>query len=308
MALSDIILLMLPALVACLVLTGIHVYLGVHVLARGVIFVDLALAQVAALGATFALMLGSEPDSAQAYFVSLGFTMVGAALFTYARRLSDRVPVEAIIGIVYAVASASAIILADRLPHGAEEIREILVGNLLAVTWPHIAKTVGIYAVVGIVHYVFRRQFFLVSMDPKRAEAEGLNIARWDLLFYLSFGFVITSSVAIGGVLIVFSYLVIPAVIVALFARSTTTRLLAGWGVGFVGSFLGMVASFQLDLPTGAAVVATFGVMLVLAIIVSQLLPRKALTGSVYGTAHDRRAGEPPDGTVLAKDVGGSGA
>jgi zinc/manganese transport system permease protein len=271
-----IVMLMLPALVACLVLTGIHVYLGIHVLSRGVIFVDLALAQVAALGATVALLGGAEPGSGTAYFVSLGFTMVGAALFTFARKLSDRVPVEAIIGIVYAVASASAVILADRLPHGADEIREILVGDLLAVSWPHIIKTICIYSAVGVVHYVFRKQFFLVSTDPKGAEAQGLQIARWDLLFYLSFGFVITSSVAIGGVLIVFSYLVIPAVIVALFTRGLTTRLFAGWGVGFLGSVLGMIASYKWDMPTGAAVVATFGVMLLTAIVASVFVPRRA--------------------------------
>jgi zinc/manganese transport system permease protein len=158
------------------------------------------------------------------------------------------------------------------------------------VTWPHIARTIAIYGAVGAVHYVFRKQFFLVSIDPKKAAAEGLNIARWDLLFYLSFGFVITSSVAIGGVLIVFSYLVIPAVIVALFARGTTTRLLAGWGVGFIGSFFGMIASFELDMPTGAAVVATFGILLVLAIVASQLLPKRALAGNVFGNTHERVA------------------
>ncbi len=263
---SAILLLMLPALIACLVLTGIHVYLGIHVLARGVIFVDLALAQVAALGATCALLMGAEPGGAQSYLVSLAFTMVGAILFTSARALSERVPVEAIIGIVYAVASAVVVILADRLPHGADEIREILVGDLLSVTWPHIAKTATIYAVVGAVHFLYRRQFFLVSSNPHEAERQGLKLATWDLLFYLSFGFVITSSVAIGGVLIVFSYLVIPAVIVALFVKGTATRLLGGWGVGFLGSVLGMIASYKLDLPTGAAVVATFGAMLGVAI------------------------------------------
>src|SRR4029078_4747053 len=182
---SAILMLMLPAFTACVVLLGIHVYLGIHVLSRGVIFVDLALAQVAALGVTTALLLGAEPGSGTTYAVSLGFTMVGALLFTFARGLSDRVPVEAIIGIVYAVASAVAVILADRLPHGADGIREILVGNLLSVTWPHIFKTLGIYSLVGLVHFVFRRQFFLVSTDPLAAEAQGLDLARWDLLFYL---------------------------------------------------------------------------------------------------------------------------
>ncbi len=259
--------LMLPALVACLVLSGIHVYLGLHVLARGVIFVDLALAQLAALGATTALLLGAEPDSPTTYFVSLSFTIVGATVFTVARRLSDRVPIESIIGIVYAVASALAVIVADRLPHGADQIREILVGNLLSVSWPHIAKTAAIYAVVGGFHFVFRRQFLLASEDPARAEREGMRIALWDLLFYLSFGFVITSSVAIGGVLIVFSYLVIPAVLVALFFRGTLPRLLAGWFVGFLGSVLGLWVSYAFDMPTGAAVVATFGGLLLLAVL-----------------------------------------
>lgn len=266
--------LMLPALVACLVLTGIHVYLGVHVLTRGVIFVDLALAQVAALGATFAMLLGVEPETTTAYLVSLGFTTIGALLFTFARRLADRVPTEAFIGIAYALASAISIILADRLPHGAEAIREILVGNLLAVTWEHIAKTTAIYAAVGALHWVFRKQFFLLSQDPEAAAASGMSIAGWDLLFYLSFGVVITSSVAIGGVLIVFSYLVIPAVIVALFAKGVTGRLIGGWMVGFLGSVFGLVGSFYMDLPTGAAVVATFGVMLVLGILVSVIQRR----------------------------------
>lgn len=264
---SGALMLMLPAFVACLVITGIHVYLGIHVLARGVIFVDLALAQVAALGATTAMLAGAEGDSATATVMSLGFTMVGAALFTFARRLSHRVPVEAIIGIVYAVASAVAIILADRLPHGADEIREILVGDLLSVTWAKIGKTAAVYAVLGGLHFALRRQFLLVSADPERAGAEGLSVAWWDLLFYLSFGAVITLSVSIGGVLIVFSLLVIPAVIVALFFDGTGQRLLAGWGVGFLGSVIGMIASFQLDLPTGAAVVATFGGLLLLAIV-----------------------------------------
>lgn len=263
--------LLIPALIACLVLAGIHVYLGIHVLSRGVIFVDLALAQVAALGATAAVLWGAPPGSAQAYFISLGFTLCGAMLFTLARGLADRVPVEAIIGIVYAVASAVAVILADRLPHGADEIREILVGDLLAVTWPQIAKTVAIYLSVGAFHLIFRKRFFAVTLDPEQAAKDGVSVPLWDFLFYLSFGVVITSSVAIGGVLIVFSLLVIPAVIVSLFANRIGTRLLAGWGVGFLGSVLGIVASYELDMPTGAAVVATFGTLLVVGVTVTLL-------------------------------------
>jgi zinc/manganese transport system permease protein len=275
---------LMPAFAACLVLTGIHVYLGIHVLARGVIFVDLALAQVAALGATVGILAGIEPGTVSSYLVSLGFTFAGAILFTLARSQQARVPVEAFIGIVYAVCSAAAVIVADRLPHGADEIREILVGNLLSVSWEHIAATIGIYAAVGLLHFVFRKQFLLVSQDPAAAAASGMSIARWDLLFYLSFGAVITSSVAMGGVLIVFSYLVIPVVIVSLFARSTVRRLAAGWIMGFIGSVLGIYASYSYDMPTGAAVVATFGVLLVIALIVRTLIPGEA--HSVMGKGH----------------------
>lgn len=276
----DILLLLLPAFAACLVLTGIHVYLGIHVLSRGVIFVDLALAQVAALGATCALFYGAEPGGVESYLVSLGFTVVGAILFTLARSQSHRVPVEAFIGIVYAVSSAAAVIVADRGSHGADEIREILVGNLLSVTWEHIFATCGIYAAVGAFHYAFRKAFLIVSTDPAEAEKQGYSIAKWDLLFYLSFGAVITSSVSMGGVLIVFSYLVIPTVIVALFTQGTLRRLLAGWGIGFLGSVLGIYGSFQFDLPTGAAVVTTFGLMLVVALVLRRLLPDHALAGT----------------------------
>lgn len=281
---SDILMFLLPAFTACLVLTGIHVYLGIHVLARGVIFVDLALAQVAALGATVGILMGVEPGTVTSYLISLGFTFAGAVLFTAARTQQARVPVEAFIGIVYAVCSAASIIVADRLPHGADEIREILVGNLLSVSWEHIAATLGIYVGVGVLHFVFRRQFLLLSQDPAAAASSGMRIAWWDLLFYLSFGAVITSSVAMGGVLIVFSYLVIPVVIVSLFARSTGRRLLAGWAMGFVGSVLGIFGSYQYDMPTGAAVVATFGALLVLALIVRALIPGEA--HSVMGKGH----------------------
>lgn len=270
---SSILLLLLPAFVACLVLLGIHVYLGIHVLSRGVIFVDLALAQVAALGATCAFLFGAEPGSIGAYFASLGFTFLGAILFTLVRSQSHRVPVEAFIGIVYAVASAVAVIVADRGPHGADEIREILVGNLLAVTWERIAAIAAIYVVVAAIHFVFRHQFILVSVDPVAAEKRGMRIALWDLAFYVTFGVVISLSVAIGGVLIVFSYLVIPTVIVALFVQGVGRRLLAGWAVGFLASVLGIYASFSLDMPTGAAVVATFGALLAVAFVARHLIP-----------------------------------
>src|SRR5262245_25017073 len=187
---------------ASLILTGIHAYLGVHVVERGVIFVDLSLAQIAALGATIALLLpmsGGDPHGPFVYWVSLAFTFVGAAVFSAFRTRDARIPQEAIIGICYAVASAAAILALSKATSETEHLKEMLVGNILAVTWPEVIKTAALYGAVGLFHYLFRHQFLLISMDPRTAEERGLSIGLWDFLFYASFGFVVTSSVAIAG-------------------------------------------------------------------------------------------------------------
>src|SRR6184192_1156920 len=191
--------------VASLILTGIHAYLGVHVVERGVIFVDLSLAQIAALGATIAILLpisGGDPHAPVVYWVSLAFTFLGALVFSTIRGHRARIPQEAIIGICYAVASAAAILAMSKATSESEHLKDMLVGNILAVSWPEVGKTAALYGVVGLFHYVFRRNFLAISMDPKRAEAEGIPIRVWDFLFYASFGFVVTSSVSIAGVLL----------------------------------------------------------------------------------------------------------
>jgi zinc/manganese transport system permease protein len=190
--------LFLPPLVACLVIVAIHSYLGLHVIAREVIFVDLSLAQMAALGSAVAILAGSQPDSSTAFIYALGFTSLGAAMFALTRT-SERgaVPQEAIIGIVYVMASAAAILVADRTPRGGEAIKDILVGSLLWVTWPTILRLAGIYAVIGIFHWVLRKRFLTISFSPETALARGWKIRWWDFLFYLTFGIVITFSVPI---------------------------------------------------------------------------------------------------------------
>jgi zinc/manganese transport system permease protein len=247
---------------ACLVLTGIHCYLGIHVVERGVIFVDLALAQIAALGTTCALLLGHDIHAPQAYYLALLFTFLGAAVFSLARFRDERVPQEAIIGIAYAVSSALAILVLDRAPHGHEEIKAMLVGSILFVTVADVVKITVIYAAVGMFHYAFRHRFLLISQDVAEARRRGWSIRLWDFLFYATFGVVVTSSVQIAGVLLVFSYLVVPTVCAMLFAARVRSRLLLGWGIGFVASVLGLLLSLELDLPTGASVVAMFGAVL----------------------------------------------
>src|SRR3989441_9754928 len=264
--------------VASLILTGIHAYLGVHVVERGVIFVDLSLAQIAALGATVALltpMSNGDPHSAYVYWVSLLFTFIGAAVFSTIRSHRARIPQEAIIGICYAVASAAAILAMSKSTSESEHLKDMLVGNILAVSWTDVGKTAALYGVIGAFHYVFRRKFLAISMHPMRAEAQGISIKAWDFLFYASFGFVVTSSVSIAGVLLVFCYLIVPSVAAMLYADTIGRRLAIGWSMGTLVSALGVYLSLVLDLPTGATIVCTFGLVLIIMAAVRPLVQRK---------------------------------
>ena len=250
--------------VASLILTGIHAYLGVHVVERGVIFVDLALAQIAALGATIAILLGMDPHGRGAYFLSLGFTFLGAGIFSVARTRRGHIPQEAFIGIAYAVASATAILAMSKATGETEHLKDMLVGNILAVSRAEVAKTALLYGAIGLFHYIFRKKFLLISTNPAQAEGSGMSIRLWDFLFYASFGFVVTSSVAIAGVLLVFCYLIVPSVGAMLFADKIGRRLAIGWTMGTLVSALGIYFSVLADLPTGATIVCTFGGVLIL--------------------------------------------
>lgn len=251
----------------CLILAGIHCYLGLHVLARGVIFVDLSLAQVAAFGATIAILFGFEHGSPAGYFISLAFTFVAAALFALARRYEHMFSQEAVIGIVYALASAAVVLVVDRVAHGAEHIKEILVGQLLWVTWHDVIKTSLIYGAIGLIHYIFRKQLLDVSFQRHKG-----STAFWDFLFYALFGVVITSSVSIAGVLQVFSYLIVPALVGTMLFKSIRGRLLFGWFLGFVLSFAGLFFSYLWDLPAGAFIVVCFASIPVLLLLFAPLM------------------------------------
>jgi zinc/manganese transport system permease protein len=263
--------------VASLILTGIHAYLGVHVVERGVIFVDLSLAQIAALGATIALLLpitGGDAHAPITYWISLAFTFLGALVFSTIRSRRARIPQEAIIGICYAVASAAAILAMSKATSESEHLKDMLVGNILAVSWPEVGKTAALYGAIGLFHYIFRHRFLAISMDPKKAEASGISLKLWDFLFYASFGFVVTSSVSIAGVLLVFCYLIVPSVAAMLYADTIGRRLAIGWTMGTIVSALGVFLSLHLDLPTGATIVCTFGLVLVIMAAVKPLIRR----------------------------------
>jgi zinc/manganese transport system permease protein len=256
---------LMPAFVAGLILTGMLAYLGVHVVERGVIFVDLSLAQIAALGTTIGVLGGYDMHSRASYFFSLGFTFLGAAVFAFSRvHRKTRIPQEAIIGIAYAVAAAAAIVAMSKTSGETEHLKEMLVGNILSVSWPELGRTALIFAAIGVFHFVLRKKFLLITLNEDEAERQGLSIRLWDFLFYVSFGFVVTSSVPIAGVLLVFSYLIVPAVSAMLFAERLWVRLAIGWSMGALVSAIGIYLSFVWDLPTGATIVTTLGGALLL--------------------------------------------
>ncbi len=256
--------LMAKPFLACLILTGMHAYLGLHVIEREVIFVDLALAQIAALGATLGFLWGFGLHSPFSYLLALAFTLLGAAVFAATRLRKPIVPQEALIGVVYAVAAASAILVLSRAPEGGEELKSLLVGHLLFVEWHEIAKIFGLYALIGWLHWMVRGPMLAISRDPESAFRQGLRVRWWDFLFYATFGVVVTSSVEMAGVLLVFSFLIVPAICGALLAEGIGARLFVGWAAGALTSIAGVAASYAWDLPTGAAVVCAFGVCLLI--------------------------------------------
>ena len=249
-----------PSFLVAVCLVGIHAYFGIQVLARKVIFVDLALAQIAALGATVAFTLGHPAQSPATYGYSLAFTLLAAVLLALTRSWGTRVPQEALIGVIYVVAAAAAILLIDRAPQGAEHLKQILTGNILTSGLDEVAVIVPLYAAVGLLHW------------PLRHRLSGAGSLLWEFVFYASFGVVVTSSVAIAGVLLVFSFLIIPAAIGVMFASSLPRQLAIGWIVGTLTSAAGLAASFAFDLPTGAAMVCAFGGALAIAGLLYPLL------------------------------------
>ncbi len=286
----EILLFLLAPFAASLILTGIHAYLGVHVVERGVIFVDLALAQIAALGATVAILVGMDPHGRGSYWISLGFTFLGAAIFALARTRRGHIPQEAFIGITYAVASGAAILLMSKATGETEHLKDMLVGNILAVSWPEVRKTAILYGAIGIFHFIFRRKFLAISTNHEKAEKLGMKVRFWDFLFYASFGFVVTSSVAIAGVLLVFCYLIVPSVGAMLFANRIGSRLAIGWTMGTLVSALGCYLSVVIDTPTGATIVVTFGAVLVLMFFVHLILHHGQSDGELAGaTSADRK-------------------
>jgi zinc/manganese transport system permease protein len=261
---------------ACVLLPWLLVYLGLHVVQRGIIFIDIAMAQMASLGICVGVLLGFEPESVLSYAMGVGVTLLGAALFSITSKRASQVPQEAIIGITYVVAAAAAILLLSRSAHGNEEIRNMLVGDITVVSALEVWKCLAVFVVVGIVHFIFRKNFLLVSFQREEAYQLGWQVRWWDFFFYATFGIVVTIFVRVAGVLLVFSYLIVPAVCAVTLARRISIRLLLGWLISLAGGIAGLFISYWGDFPSGAAIVCTFGALLILTALIALVRPRQA--------------------------------
>ncbi len=264
-------------LVACLILPPLLVYLGLHVVRREVIFVDLALAQVATFGTCIALIMGHQFNDRITFWISLAVTFAGAALFSWSRSAErEHVPQEAIIGITFVVAAAGVILLLSRVAGGKEELEHLLTGDILNVTSFEVFQRIGIFAGAAVFYGVFHKRFALISANPSLATAEGLRVRLWDFLFYAVFAVIVVSFVRLAGVLLTFAYLIVPAVCAVTLAHRWVARLAVGWGIAVTASLLGLWGSYQLDLPTGAAIVAACGLLLGLVWTFVAFRPRSA--------------------------------
>ena len=251
-------------MVASVLLPWLLVYLGAHVVQRGIIFIDIAMAQMASLGICVAVILHLDLESPTTFVIALGFTLVGAAIFSLAGKRTSQIPPEAVIGIGYVVAAAAAVLILSRAAEGDEQIKSMLVGNILLVTYQDVTKCLAIFLLVGVFHWVLRKQFLRVSFERETAYQLGWRVRGWDFLFYASLGLVVTSFVRIAGVLLVFTYLIVPAVCGLKLATRFAHRLLVGWVLSLIGGVAGLFLSYRFDLPSGAAIVCTFGGLLVL--------------------------------------------
>ena len=256
---------MLPAVCVCLILAGVHTYFGYHIVERGVIFVDLSLSQIAALGASVAILLGWGENAPFLNFcMSLAFTLGGAVLFAFLRKSQNTAPMEALIGISYAGAIALSLLVLEKSATGTEHIKEMLVGTILTVPWKDVIQLGIIVLVVGIIHWISRKRLFLVSENPEKAAREKLKLWWWDVVFYATFGVVVTYSVKVAGVLLVFSLLIIPAVTALVSVSGTVKRVIFGWTFGIIGCTLGLEVSLRGDFAAGPSIIATLLALLLL--------------------------------------------
>ena len=264
----------LSALALCLLLTGVLSFFGYHVVRRGVIFVDLALAQVASLGACFGITMGlGETHPGANFALSLAFTLLGALLFSWFRG-RKALPIEALIGVTYAGAMAFSLIVLEKSATGSEELKEMLVGSILTVSPRTLGLAAALFAAVTVILAFSRNALFQITERPEEARAQGRRIWLWDFLFYTTFGVIVTFSVRVAGVLLVFAFLIMPSLASILSVDGKWRRVAFGWGFGTLGCLMGLEASLRLDWSAGPTIVAAFILLLATAGVVAKVRGR----------------------------------
>lgn len=264
-------LILLPASILCLLMILSHTYLGLHVLARGIIFVDLALAQVAALGMSIAFLLGEEAHGFTAQLYAFGATLLVAFAFANLRFIPSKTAREVAIGCVYVVSTALSIVILSRSSQGMEELKSMFNGNILWATWDEIIVVAVAYVVLAALHGFYHKRFYAMSFNEGN---ESKSSVLWEFLFFASFAVVITLAVNLAGILLVFALLIIPAFSASIIGTTFAIRLGLGWLLAIVGCMAGLWLSYSADLPVGATVVSVLGILPLVAVAMTFIKPQ----------------------------------
>jgi zinc/manganese transport system permease protein len=251
---------MVQAFIAALITGAVLSYLGVHVVGRGIVFVDLALGQISSLGVAFAAFIGTGLTS-----IPLIFTLAGALLMSFINIRDKRLKQEAIIGILYAFASALTVLFISKTPHGDSDIQEVLFGNILSVSWGQISALGIVFGAIALLQFVFFNKFFGLTKSFENGENHLIGIFNiWNFLFYISIGLAIVFAVKINGVIPVFSFLIIPAVSAIMLTKNNTVVFIIAFIISVFASFFGLLFSYKKDFPAGSSIVAILGGIFIL--------------------------------------------
>ena len=246
-------------LTASILLAGILGYFGNHILSRGIIFIDIAIAQIAALGTMIGLLLGFAEDSFSVQFISYGFTLLILSLFALTKFRKQIIPQEAIIGIIYCLGLGLAMLLAERIPGGSNFITKTITGNILWVTWKNVISCLILFSVIAIIHFFLQKHFVHISDSKENLSYGPAKTRVYELFFYITFGIVIVKAVPVGGIFLVFTLLIAPTATASLFTKSWKLRFIWSWVIGIFGSFFGIYLSYYLNISNGPAIVCFLG-------------------------------------------------